>query len=308
MSLIATKRTSRGGLNRFPLSGVNQTSGMCSLMSASDPKRTSTQQSELAPDRLSRRCGGFSMRDRATIYEPCWFQASTPDRPMESYPVISANEEARRPNRPWLGAMLEALDVRLRAHQRVIEYTRCPICLFRIQIITSCDDFILSDGVHVRPGDRLISLHLWNEQFPTFPARGPTLAWARHFNRAFDSSLHELELYLEAREDLDDVKAICGNVPFAPTARSAQLARFVGRFGFERIAVNDSQSLRQRVHWLGENILISMLVLAHNAAALRADTLWRDRTLVFLSRPALQRRYGLVDRGPQSYRLLAAPI
>ena len=35
-----------------------------------------------------------------------------------------------------------------------------------------------------------------------------------------------------------------------------------------------------------------MMVLARNAAALRADTLWRDRTLVFLSRRELQRRYG----------------
>jgi hypothetical protein len=220
---------------------------------------------------------------------------------MESYPVISADEEARRRYRPWLGAILEALDVRLRLNQGVIEYTRCLTCLFRIQVITSCDDFVLSDGVHVRPGDRLISLHVWNEQFPAFPARGPTMAWARRFNRAFDTSLHELAHFLEARDDLDDVKAICGNVPFAPVARSAQLARFVSRFGFERIAVNGSQSLRQRVHWLGENILISMMVLAHNAAALRADTLWRDRTLVSLSRQMLQRRYGLL-RKPRGLR------
>jgi cytochrome b561 len=46
------------------------------------------------------------------------------------------------------------------------------------------------------------------------------------------------------------------------------------------------------MHRLGENIFISMMVLAHNAAALRADTLWRDRTLVFLSRSRLQERYG----------------
>lgn len=213
---------------------------------------------------------------------------------MEAYPFISANMEARRLNRPWLGAILEALDGRLRLQQGVIEFTRCPACLFRIQVITSWDDFVLSDGTHVRPNDRLISLHLWNEQFPAFPASGPTLAWARHFNRAVDVSLHELAHFLEVREDLDDVKAICGNAPFAPMARSAQLARFVSRFGFERIAVNGSQSLRQRVHWFGENILIAMMVLAHNSAALRADTLWRDRTLIFLSRQMLQRRYGLV--------------
>ena len=219
---------------------------------------------------------------------------------MELYPFSSANEEARRLNGPWLGAILAALDVRLRLHQGVIEYTRCPTCLFRIQVITSCDDFVLSDGVHIRLGDRLIGLHVWNEQFPAFPARGPTLAWAQHFIRAFDTSLGELAYFLEAREDLDDIKAICGKVPFAPV-RSAQLARFVGRFGFERIAVNGSQSLRQRVHWLGENILISMMVLAHNAAALRTDTLWRDRTLVFLSRQMLQRRYDLL-REPRGRR------
>ena len=45
---------------------------------------------------------------------------------MESYPVISADEEARRRRRPWLGAILEALDVRLRLNQGVIEYTRGP--------------------------------------------------------------------------------------------------------------------------------------------------------------------------------------
>jgi hypothetical protein len=50
------------------------------------------------------------------------------------------------------------------------------------------------------------------------------------------------------------------------------------------------------LHWFGENILISMIVLAQNASALRADTLWRDRTLVVLSRQTLQRRYGATKR------------
>jgi hypothetical protein len=227
---------------------------------------------------------------------------------MDSHPVIAANGDARRLDRPWLGAILEALDSRLRLRHGVFEYTRHPDCLFRIQVITSCNDIALSDGTHVRPNDRLISLHVWNEQFPAFPVSGPTLAWARRVNRAFDISLRDLARFLGARSDLNDITAICGNLPFEPTERSAQLIRFVTRFGFERIAVDDSQSLFRRMHWLGENILISMVVLAHNAAAFRTDTLWRDRTLVFLSRDTLQRRYGLVNRGPQSYRLPAAPI
>jgi YkoP-like protein len=213
---------------------------------------------------------------------------------MEVGPGLSANEEVRSLNRRWLGAALDALDGRLRLRHGVTKYTRCRNCLFRIQVITSCDDFVLSDGVHVRPGDPLISLHVWNEQLPAFPTSGPTLAWARRFNRAFDTSLRDLAHFLETRPDLDDVKAICGNMAFAPTERSAQLTRFVGRFGFEKVAMSSSQSLRRRMHWFGENILISMIVLAHNATALRADTLWRDRTLVFLSRQTLRRRYGFI--------------
>jgi hypothetical protein len=213
---------------------------------------------------------------------------------METNTPISAYEEARQLDHPWLAAMLDLLDGRLRHRYGVVEYTRCPNCLFRIQVITSCDDLVLSGGVRVRSGDRLINLHVWNEQFPAFPASGPTLAWAQRFNRTFDISLRELAHFLEMRPDLDDVKAICANMAFAPMKRSAQLTRYVSRFGFERIAVNDSQSERKRMHWFGENILISMIVLAHNSSALRADTLWRDRTLVFLSRQTLQRRYAFV--------------
>jgi hypothetical protein len=90
--------------------------------------------------------------------------------------TLSFDEKTRHLDRPWIGAMVCALDGRLRQRQGVIEYTRRPDCLFRIQIITSCANVILSDQTHVHPGDRLISLHVWNEQFPAFPVHGPTLA------------------------------------------------------------------------------------------------------------------------------------
>jgi hypothetical protein len=151
---------------------------------------------------------------------------------------------------------------------------------------------VLSDGTWIRSGDRVANLHVWNEQFPCFAGKGPTLAWARRVNQAFDLSLRELAGFLDSRHDLDDVVAICANMSLEPAERSAQLVRFVGRFGFERIAAASSRSFRQQMHWFGENILISMMVLARNAAALRADTLRRDRTLVFLSRRELRRRYG----------------
>lgn len=192
----------------------------------------------------------------------------------------------------WLGTLVSALDDRLRLHYGVFEYTDRPDCLFRIQILRNDEDIVLSDGVPVRAGARIINLHVWNEQFPVFPPQGPTLAWARRLNRAFDASLCELAHFLQTEPALDDVTAICGNMTFEPSYRSAQLAQFVSRFGFEKVAVRQSRTLGKQMQRLGENIFISMMVLARNAAALRADTLWRDRTLVFLSRRRLHDRYG----------------
>jgi hypothetical protein len=193
---------------------------------------------------------------------------------------------------PWFEAVVAALDDRLRLRQQVIEYTSSPDCMFRIQFVTGDEDYVLSDGTCVRCGDRLIKLHVWNEQFPSFTGNGPTLAWARRVNHAFDHSLRELVGFLDGRREFDDIVAICANMSLEPAERSGQLVRFVGRFGFEPIAAASSRSFRQQMHWFGENILISMMVLARNAAALRADILRRDRTLVFLSRRELRRRYG----------------
>jgi hypothetical protein len=194
---------------------------------------------------------------------------------------------------PWLEAMVAALDDRLRLRHGVIEYTNSSECLFRIQLVTSDESYVLSDGTCIRRGDRVANLHVWNEQFPCFAGKGPTFAWARRVNQAFELSLRELADFLDGRRELDDVVAICTNMSLEPAERSAQLVRFVGRFGFEPIAEASSRSFRQQMHWFGENILISMIVIARNAAALRADTLRRDRTLVFLSRRELRQRYGL---------------
>ena len=208
-----------------------------------------------------------------------------------------AQREAKPLDHPWLGALLDALDDRLRARYRVIEYCRSPHCLFRIGVIASDHDIVLSDGVRLRPGDRLIDLHLWSEQFPPFPPQGPNLAWALRVSRAFDSSLRELHRYLDSHAELGDVVAVRGNMSFDVNARAAQLGRLAARYGFERVAAPPPRSAWQRLHRFGENILISLMVLARNAAALRRGTLWRDRTMVLLSRQGLQRRYGGAGHG-----------
>jgi hypothetical protein len=210
---------------------------------------------------------------------------------MVSDTIISDSRQ-KHFNRFRLTTLVTALDDRLRRRRGVIEYTQSPNCLFRIERVRSQYELTLSDEAHVRLDDPIIHLHVWNEQFPPFPPCGPTLAWAQQVNRAFRQSLHELSGFLKTRQDFRDVVAICADLNFEPYSRATQLTRFVARFGFEAIATPQNWSLGRRAHWLGQNILISIVVLTYNAAALHADTLWRDRIPVFLSRRALDERYG----------------
>jgi hypothetical protein len=79
---------------------------------------------------------------------------------------------------------------------------------------------------------------------------------------------------------------------FAGAERDEQMARVLGRYGFELVPGASALTLSERARRFGENIQISLIVLTRNAAALRRDTLRRGRTRVFMSRRALERRYG----------------
>jgi hypothetical protein len=192
------------------------------------------------------------------------------------------------------GALIEhavfGLDRWLRRWHGVYEYTDNPACIFRVNRASADADLLLSDGSHIRPGDPILNLHLWNEHIQPMPLSGPTVAWAQRLSRAIDLSLRELARSLAGRHDLDDIAALRADMRVGTAEQTRQLARIAGRYGFEAAAFQaDTGSLRQ----LGENIMIYLLVLAANPVAVRADVLWRrDHALVYLSRVALERRYG----------------
>jgi hypothetical protein len=215
---------------------------------------------------------------------------------METASFTPSEQTAPPLDHPRLGALLSRLDKGLRRRLGVVEYTHSPDCIFRMQVARSPYQQVLSDGTPLRRGDRVVLLHLWNEQIRHFPERGPTLGWARQFSRAFDASLRALAAYLAAHRKLDDVVAICADIALGSAQQSDQLVRIVDRYGFERARERGPVSLFERLHRLGENVLIVMMVFARNGRALRRDTIWRDRTLVLLSRRELDHRYGLDDR------------
>ena len=203
-----------------------------------------------------------------------------------------AQRKSREPHgRRWLVEAISAFDNRQRRRQAVFEYTRNPACIFRIDVNRSSREVTLRDGTCVRAGDRMVRLHFWNEQIPTLPEDGATIAWARRMQRAIGGSLQELARYLEAQPDLADIAAICGHVPSGTKSQSGQIVRIMAHYGFETIAETEPLPLAERLHRFGENILISLIVLAHNAAALRSDTLARVRVPIFLSRRALDHKF-----------------
>jgi YkoP-like protein len=198
-----------------------------------------------------------------------------------------------------LRAMVRMIDERLRASQAIMEFTTAPDCIFRMEVVSTTENTVLMDGTVVHPGERVINLHLWNEQIPKFPRSGPTLGWALRMSRALRTSLSELDTFLAGQPALADIAAIKADMSFGSTERSEQLVTIAARYGFERIKAPEP-SLRGRIHRFGENLLISMLVLFCNPAAFHGDSLWRTRTPVVLSRKALNGRFGVGKRESQA--------
>jgi hypothetical protein len=66
----------------------------------------------------------------------------------------------------------------------------------------------------------------------------------------------------------------------------------MARYGVKTVARRTHLPLRERIHRVGENILVSLLVFAHNAAALRPDSLSRVRLPIVISRRTLGERFG----------------
>lgn len=201
------------------------------------------------------------------------------------------------PVQSWFWRGLFGLDRWLRRRYGVFEYTSSPRCIFRLSIIVTKNRLELADGTCVEPGERLGDLHLWNEQLPILARTGPPLAWALEMNRRFPVSLRELACYLCSNPKFQDIRAIRAMLAFGAAKDTTRLIQMSSRYGFEPLAAGDVPALSP-LHLLGENLLISLMVLARNKEALRLDSVRRVRIPVFLSRSTLERRFmGQVQSG-----------
>src|SRR5262249_36591254 len=188
--------------------------------------------------------------------------------------------------------LIFGLDGVLRRWQSVVEYTHDPACILRIKLGRLDHDFALSDGTVGHAGERFIDLHLWNEQVPAMPKEGASIAWPRQMSLCFQPRLRQLARYLASRADLDDIPLVRCTMGFAGQERNDQMVRLIGRYGFEFVPPATTVTMAEHARRLGENIFISLIVLARNQAALRRDTPRRGRTRGLMSRKVHAQRYG----------------
>jgi YkoP domain len=217
--------------------------------------------------------------------------------------VLEANASDRRSafSHPRLAALVFALDRQLQRHYDVLEYSANPLCIFRLEICPSRHDLTLHDGTRLRAGQRIAKLHFWNEHLPATEAYATAVRWGIEFHRRIAISLAELARYIALRPDLGDVKIVCGDVTSAVREQSGQIAHIMSRYGFESITEAEPEPFHERLHRLGENVLISILVFVQNAGALRSDTFRRIRVPIYLSRQTLEQRFGGANHpAPQS--------
>jgi hypothetical protein len=196
----------------------------------------------------------------------------------------------------WIEQAVFGLDRWLRQRQGVYEYSDDPLCVFRAQRGHADCELILRDGTHVRPGDPVLNLHLWNEHVPAMSSSSASMAWAREFTRRIDLSMRSLARHLRWNRSLDDVVALRGDMRLGTAEQSGQLARLAGRYGFEPAGANGFDIGIGTAQRLAQNVFICLLVLATNPVALRAPVLRRHHKLVYLSRAVLETRYAPAHR------------
>lgn len=190
-----------------------------------------------------------------------------------------------------LRAAVRWLDALLRRRQNIFEFTQSTACMLRISRSVCTRPIELSHQT-LSPGMPIGELHIWNDQMPKMQLDGASLAWARQAEEHLDHSLRELARVVRSDGRLIDLDAFKINFSLTPRGGRHQVKRFARRIHFETVEPPAPAGLLSRLHRIGENVLIWLLIWTFNPGALRNGKLMRMRTELWISRSELLRRYG----------------
>lgn len=184
------------------------------------------------------------------------------------------------------------LDSVLRWIQRVGEFSGEPECLLRTSRGRAPTSVLLAEGIWVLRGSEILDLHLWNENLPSLSSRSMGLALANTWRRQLASSLSELVGQLNSDLRFRGIVALRVRTALVPSARLPKLLRVACTFGFAPPSSPGCEPSRWRLGALFDALLLGLLAWPFNPAALRRNGLWRRRCDLWISRHALEARYG----------------
>lgn len=148
------------------------------------------------------------------------------------------------------------LDERLRRRDGVYEYSQHPQCVFRVSVARTTESVDLSDGAHLDAGQAFGDLHLWNEHVPQIPRSGPGIGWAIGLTHGLKRAMRELARHAPGDARLRGIEAFRAVVTFAGPERMETISRIMKMLGLELVEPKRRPSLRDRLHLLGEDILM----------------------------------------------------
>jgi len=153
----------------------------------------------------------------------------------------------------------------------VREFSTKPGCILRIAFERLKREIVLPDGLRVKAGEEVASIHFWNERMPSFPRCGVDIGWGGRILRLFEESLRELAEFARTDQRFRSIRLVVGTTIFFKPP--CGLAR---RFGFhiERIEGADPWE-RFLLFW--PRLFGLALIWAFNPAALVRKPLRRAR-------------------------------
>ena len=189
----------------------------------------------------------------------------------------------------WL---IRGIDWLLRRFKRIVEFDRNPDGLISIAFVRADDELRLADGTTLRPGDRVLELHLSNERLLRIPAGRADLGRATALRRRVLQSLRRLAALMPADRRFDAVKALRIEPALAGARAANVLGRIVAKYDFAMALDGRGTPAGSWLFRVVDNLWLSLLAWTFNprdGGRWRAD---RRRRTYWISRTSFLARFG----------------
>lgn len=162
-------------------------------------------------------------------------------------------------------AVIRRFDQFLARQYGLFNFCDEPDCVLRLQVSTSPHRLCFPNQL-VEAGEKVLLLHLWNEQIPAVSKEGIDLAWVKNMQRSFLKSLRAVGTYMQTEPCMADIRAVGGETVLMLVGTRHSGERFMERLGFY---VEPYEAPLGRFGEFWENFYSWFLMWAYNPSSLQ---------------------------------------